>query len=172
MIKFVFLSLIFVTTSYIGYAWGEGFKTRFYQLKELIKIITLLQNEVIYNNTPLPEALFILGKKSKEPFNQICIEVGDDLLSPKSRGIYEAFLYSYKDKKNMIYLNEEDTRIIEDFIRSLGDLGVYGQEKIFSLVLRNLEMSSKDAEEYYRKNTKMYRYLGVCFGAMITIFLL
>ena len=43
---------------------------------------------------------------------------------------------------------------------------------MFDLVIANLKLNIKDAEVIAKKNTKLYRYLGVCIGAMIVIFLL
>ena len=81
---------------------------------------------------------------------------------------------SRKEKKNLeeVYLNKEDKDILGDFLKSLGYSGVYGQEKIFNLALENLKINIKEAGEESKKNTKLYRYLGMCFGAMISIFLL
>ncbi|MBT9832502.1 stage III sporulation protein AB, partial [Clostridium baratii] len=82
------------------------------------------------------------------------------------------FKQEYKKNKEDYYLLEEDERILSDFFKSLGDLGIYGQDKMFDLVIANLKLNIKDAEIIAKKNTKLYRCLGVCIGAMIVIFLL
>ncbi|MEG1004387.1 MAG: stage III sporulation protein AB, partial [Clostridium sp.] len=86
--------------------------------------------------------------------------------------VYEAFKAEYIKEKELYYLLEEDERVLGDFLRSLGELGVYGQDKMFDLVFANLNINIKEAEIISKKNTKLYRYLGVCIGAMIVIFLL
>ena len=86
--------------------------------------------------------------------------------------VYIAFKENYEDVKEEVYLNKEDKDILGDFLKSLGYSGVYGQEKIFNLALENLKINIKEAGEESKKNTKLYRYLGMCFGAMISIFLL
>ena len=62
--------------------------------------------------------------------------------------------------------------MLGDFFKSLGDSGVFGQERIFSLALEGIRMNLKEAEEAAKRNVKLYRYLGVCIGAMLTIFVL
>lgn len=170
--KLLMLILIFIFCAFIGYVFGEGFKNRHNQIKEIIKLITLLQNEVIYNFTPLPEAFFIVGRKGKEPFNRICEKIGDKLLSPYSKGMYATAKECYEEEKVNLYLNEEDLAVLSDFFKSLGDLGVYGQEKIFKLTMENLNINCKEAEENAKKNTKAYRYIGAIVGAMFIIFLI
>ena len=36
-------------------------------------------------------------------------------------------------------LNKEDLRVIKDFLKSLGESGVYGQDKLFNLTIENLK---------------------------------
>lgn len=170
ILKLTLLLLIFVFCTFVGYVFGESFKNRHAQLKELIKLITLLQNEVIYNFTPLPEAFLIIARKGKEPFNEICEKIGYKLLSPKSKGMYISAKEAYEDEKVKVYLNDDDLMVLKDFFKSLGDLGVYGQEKIFKLTMENLNINCKEADEEAKKNTKAYRYIGAIFGTMIIIF--
>lgn len=170
--KFILLVLIFIFCSFVGYVLGERFKNRHNQIREIIKLITLLQNEVIYNFTTLPEAFFIIGRKGKEPFNKICEKIGDRLLSPYSKGMYLSAKECYEEEKVNLYLNDEDLIVLSDFFKTLGDLGVYGQEKIFKLTMENLNINCKEAEENSKKNTKAYRYIGVILGAMFIIFLI
>ncbi|MEG1481619.1 stage III sporulation protein AB [Clostridium sp.] len=172
MFKFIILLMIFLCFCYIGYSYGDKFGKRHKRLKDILKSIILLQNEVIYNLAPLPEALFSIGAKSKMPLSKLFVNVADILLKGDGENVYEAFKAEYIKEKELYYLLEEDERVLGDFLRSLGELGVYGQDKMFDLVFANLNINIKEAEIISKKNTKLYRYLGVCIGAMIVIFLL
>jgi stage III sporulation protein AB len=172
MLKVMLIIVIFTFCSTIGYIYGESFRKRFIHLKESYKGITLLQNQVIYNNTPLPEALEDVAKKMKAPIEYILNTVANRLSKGAEGDVYSNFIEVYREVENNLYFEKEDKSILEDFLKSLGDSGVYGQERIFKLALENLKGNIDEASELAKKNTKLYRYLGICFGAMISILLL
>lgn len=170
MLKMILLLMIVLTCSYGGIVYGESFKKRHNQLKEILKAITLLQNDVLYGSTPLPEALDRLKDKVDDPLKTILDKASVKLFEGKVKSVYEAFVEEFEFINKEFYLNESDTKIVADFLRSLGECGVYGQENIFNLAVEGLKINLKDADESAKKNTKLYRYLGVCFGIMIAIF--
>jgi stage III sporulation protein AB len=166
------LIVIFITCSYLGFIYGESYKKRLEDLKECYKAILLLHNQIVFNNTPLPEALSLIANKVGEPYCSMFSIISSDLYDGKKEDVYEAFKDSYHEHEENIFLNKEDLKVICDLINSLGDSGVYGQEKIFKLTLGNLKTNIEEAEELSNKNRKLYRYLGICFGAMISIILI
>ncbi|MGG7176125.1 stage III sporulation protein SpoIIIAB [Clostridium paraputrificum] len=172
MLKIILILLIFCTCSILGYMYGERFRKRHIDLRESYKALTLLQNEVVFNNTPLPEALNDVGAKIVEPFNKLLIDVSINLTKGIDSNVYLAFKEKYQEYEEDFYLYKEDKSVLGDFLKSLGETGVYGQEKIFKLALENLKLNIDEALDISKKNTKLYRYLGICLGAMISIFLL
>ena len=151
MLKMINVVLVFVLCSAFGYIYGESFKRRYMQLQESFRILTLLQNGIIFNNIPLPECFKEISEKCDNPIKTLLLNVSEDL----NNGV-EGNLYS----------------IFKELLKSLGELGVYGQEKIFKLTLENLKINIDDAYDKAKKNTKLYRYIGMCVGAMLSIFLL
>lgn len=172
MFKITAVIIIFLSCTYMGFYYGENFKKRSKQLDSILKSVLFLNNEVIYANTPLPEALKYISSKNEEPIGSVLYSVSDNLLNGESVSVYEAFKGEYEKDKSEFYLYEEDKRIIKDFLRSLGESGVYGQDKLFSLTIENMKLNCKAAEELAKKNVKMYRSMGLCIGAMISIFLI
>lgn len=172
MLKIMLIIVIFTICSTVGYIYGDSFRKRFQHLKESHKGITLLQNQVIYNNTPLPEALEDVANKMKAPMGDLINSVANRLSKGVDGDVYSNFSEEYKKVEKDFYFEKEDKSILEDFLKSLGDSGIYGQEKIFRLTLENLRVNIDEASELAKKNTKLYRYLGICLGAMISIFLL
>ncbi|MGM9978065.1 MAG: stage III sporulation protein AB [Clostridium sp.] len=169
MFKITLGIILFLISSFIGYFYGESYKKRYLHLKEANKAIIFLQNEVIFNTTPLPEALLIVGEKTTSPFKEVILESVKNL---SDDGLYKAFKKAYLKKEEEFYFYKEDKYILEDFLKSLGSTYSYGQEKIFNLALENLKINLQEALELSKVNTKMYRYLGVCIGAMILIFII
>jgi len=170
MPKFIGCFIIFLCSTYIGYYLGEKYKNRNRQLNSLLKGILFLNNEVIYSNTPIPEALKYVALKMEQPFKDIINKVSKKLEEGKVMSIYEGFKEEYNE--NLFYFNKEDINIIKDFLLSLGETGVYGQDKLFNLTIENLKINCKVSEEIASKNVKMWRGLGISIGAIIFIYLI
>lgn len=171
MLKITGIAIIFLSCTYIGFYYGESFKRRSKQLKSILKSLMFLNNEVIYSNTPLPEALNYISVKVDTPTSDILSAVAKRLESGESKSVYDAFYEEYHKKDLNFNLFEEDKIIIKDFLKGLGESGVYGQDKLFNLVIENIKLSCNAADELAKKNSKMYSAIGICIGAMIAIFL-
>ena len=152
MLRNIMIFLMFLICTFIGYFIGENYKRRSIHLKEMQKALLLLNNEILYSNTPLPNALFEIGNKVSEPISFICFEI------------------AYEKNKDNISLNKDDYKIINDFFKTLGNSGVTGQERIFSLALDNIDINYKEAKKLEKENIKLYRTLGLSIGAMLAIF--
>lgn len=172
MLKIIFAVCIFLISSYIGFSYGETFRKRQKQLKEILKALTILENYIVYGTTPLPEALENLSHKTCDPIRKFINSITDRLIKGNVESVYEGALEEFVLLENEFYLHNEDKKVMEDFFKSLGESGVYGQDKIFSLAIDSIKINLKDADENAKKNIKLYRYLGACFGAMIVIFLI
>lgn len=172
MLKLITMVVIFITSSYIGFIYGETFRKRHDQLKEILKSLIILENDIIYGSTPLPEALETLAFKVNEPVNKVIDGAKNRLIKGNVESVYESFAEEFSSLEEEFYFNDSDKRTLGDFLKSLGESGVYGQEKVFELAIEGIKLNLKEADDIAKKNTKLYRYLGVCFGAMIIIFLI
>lgn len=139
------------------------------QLKEVNKGIIFLQNEIIFNTTPLPEAFLNVGEKINSPFKEVVLKGVKNL---SSEGLYTSFRKAYLEREEEFYFYKEDKHILEEFFKSLGSSYSYGQEKVFNLALENLKINLQEALELSKVNTKMYRCLGLSIGAMLLIFII
>lgn len=171
MLKMIAIIIIFLSSTYIGFYYGESFKKRSKQLNSILKSVMFLNNEVMYSNTPLPEALKYISLKVDKPISSILSSTASRLEDGESTSVYDAFKDEYLKFGQDLNLNHEDRGIIKDFLKGLGESGVYGQDKLFNLTIENMKINCKAAEELAKKNSKMYRAIGVCVGAMISIFL-
>lgn len=172
MLKLIIGISILIISTYIGFAYGETFRIRKDELKEILKALTILENDIVYGTTPLPEAFENLSHKVCKPFNNFIEAIANRLIKGDVESVYEGAIEEFALIENEFYLYAEDKKIMADFFKSLGELGVYGQEKMFSLAIEGIKMNLKDADESAKKNVKLYRYLGICFGAMIIIFII
>lgn len=170
MLKITIAIVIFILSTTIGYIYGDSFRKRVIHLKEIYKAIILLQNEIVYNNTPLPIALYDVAVKGNKPLSTLLVDVSKRLKEGEDGDVYSNFKTVFKRYEQEFYLEKGDKSVLEDFIKSLGESGVYGQEKIFNLTLESLKINIDEAVNNAKKNVKLYRTLGISIGAMIAIF--
>ncbi|EKQ58204.1 MULTISPECIES: stage III sporulation protein SpoIIIAB [unclassified Clostridium] len=172
MLKLILAMCVFLISTYIGFSYGETFRKRQAQLKEILKALTILENEIVYGATPLPEALENLSHKVDKPLSDFIKAISDRLIKGDVESVYEGALEEYSRFKNEFFIYDDDKKVLGDFFKSLGESGVYGQEKIFFLAVEGIKMNLSDAEDNAKRNIKLYRYLGICLGAMIVIFII
>ena len=172
MPKMIGIVIIFFSCTYIGFYYGEKFKGRHRNLSDILNALLILNNEVIYGNTPVPEALYYVAQKTEYSLRNLFLNVSEKLIQGESLTVYHAFKEEYKKIKGDFYIIDEDEKILSNFTRALGESGVFGQDKIFNLTIENIKLNCKKSEDIASRNTKMYRSLGVCVGAMFAVFLI
>ena len=170
MFKYVAISILFVLCTFLGYYFGEKYKDRSNQIKEIQKAMILLNTEVVFSNTAIPQALIKISNAITDPFANIFKFTAKLLDEGIAANVSEAFRYSYKKNNEYIRLNLNDYRILDDFFKVLGESGVVGQEKIFKITMDSLAINSIEADKEARVNSKMYRTLGLCLGLVFAVF--
>ena len=169
--KVFFLLIIVLLSSLIGYLYGEGFRNRLSQLRELKRALIDFENDIVYTYTPLPESIESIALKAKSTIKVLFNEISFKLKNNEVENVYMAFKESINEHKKEMNLRNKDFEILLDLSKSLGETNVEGQIKIFNLAKEKLDIELEIAEDECNKNTKVYRYLGVAVGAMIAIFL-
>lgn len=172
MIKSLVCAFIIITCAYLGFMYGERYRKRFYNLKQLQRALLQLENEILYAYTSLPIAVDNISKKSKGEIKNFLEEIAEGLKENKFDTVYDAFSYSFARYKDKLYFQEEDIDLLGDLSKSLGEVDIAGHEKLFSLISENIKKNLVDSEELMKKNLKMYRYLGICLGIGIVIIIL
>ena len=83
----------------------------------------------MYGTTPLPEALENLSHKVYKPLSKFIEAIANRLTKGDVESVHQGALEEFLILEKEFYLNKDDKKIMEDFFKSLGESGVYGQEK-------------------------------------------
>ncbi|MHC6179442.1 stage III sporulation protein SpoIIIAB [Clostridium sp. JNZ X4-2] len=169
MLKLLGCIMIIFASTGMGFIYGESFKRRVEQLKEIQRCIHQLQNEIIYTHTPLPDAIFNTASKSRKPIGDVLKDISSMLEENSVDNVYEAFRYAFKDKRDNLSLKNEDINAVLDLSKTLGESDIDGQKRMFSLTLDNIKNQIEVSKILMSKNLKMYRCLGFSLGAVIVI---
>lgn len=171
MLKLIGSIIIIAGTTAIGFTYSNIYLQRVRQLRDMQFALNMLETEIVYTATPLIEALFSVGEKSSNIIKNIFSGMAETLREKKKSSVYDAFIYVCNLLKEDIYFDKEEIGTISSFMQSLGNSDIDGQKKNFNITIKKLEDFEKKAEEIRAKNQKLYRYLGLCFGALIVIIL-
>lgn len=164
------LAIIIATTS-IGYVYSMVYEERVKQLRELQYALNILESEIVYSSTPICKALSAASENSTT-FIGVMLKKMSELLEQRSvSSIYDAYVKVSKELKNQLYLEKEEKETIGSFVHSLGSADIEGQKKNFNITIKKLEGFEKRAEESRDKNSKLYRYIGLCGGVLIVLVL-
>lgn len=172
MIKIIGILLIIGSTTILGFYYGEKFKKRVKELKELQRGIYVIKSEINFNRSLLPDALYKVHEKCDAPIGDIFLRASEILSTNEEKDVYSCFSQSLKEVEDGISLTKGDIGIFMDFTKSLGEMDIVGHNDMLALTLENLSKAVEDAERNIDKNVKMYRYLGFSFGAMLGIILI
>ncbi len=171
VLKIIGSLTIIVSCSLIGNHVANKYSNRLSNLKNLKYCIQILETEIVYLSTPLPEALKNVYRKGNKSVSFIFKQIRDYLISNKEHDVLDSFIFICNLYKNNLNLNKEDIEILISLGRILGKSDKEDQKKYFKLVLKELSIQREDAEEKMKKNENMYKKLGILSGLAIVIIL-
>lgn len=172
LLKFLSMLSIFSICTIIGYYYGQKYALRFENLVYLEQCIKILETEIVYGATPLPDALSNVYKKGKSTVSYIFEDIKKDLISNKRGFVFESFLEIESQLYNRLYLKKEDVEIFLSLGRVLGTSDRLDQSKVFKIILNQISAQIAEAKAEKNQNLKLYRSLGVITGIGIIILLI
>ncbi len=164
--------LIVISTTYLGYVYSNSYVKRFENLICLKGALKILETEILYGSTPLPEALMNVYNKSNVKIRDIFKCINEDLITCKRELVISSFLNVKESMYRDYFLKKDEIESFMDLGRVIGSSDRCDQEKNFKLLFTQLDYFIEEARSERDKYEKMYRNLGVLTGLGIIIILL
>lgn len=171
MVKFIGALMILMASTAIGILKGHHLAARPKQFQQLRSDLTLLEMEVNYAATPLPEALAKVAHYSEEPIRTLWVETRAGLSNGEGLLAEEAWQQGVEALANKGAFKEIDLSVLRDFGAGLGLANRQEQLKKFKLLQEQLRSLQLQAEEVRTKNERMWRTMGVLGGIALIILL-
>ncbi len=165
-IKYIFLALIFLITSFLGLAIANKYKSRVKDLKEVRNILNILETKIKYTYRPLPDIFDEISKSFRSNIGSI-FKIAKDKMQEFSAG--EAWIYAIENSNTS--MNKEDLNQLKNLEKLLGKTNVEGQISEIELMKKTVDTQIEKAEEEQKKNEKLYKNLGIIIGLAIVIIL-
>lgn len=169
MLMLGYLGLI-VGFGCLGILKAMKIKKRPQEIREMISALALLDTEIYWGTTPLPEAFAVLRERTDSPWQEFFSKLEQNIR--KGQSASSAWEKAIAEHKRKTCLLEEDWKIIKGIGKGLGRSDRSEQHKILELAQKHLSHVDEKARQQVDGKAKMWSYLGFLGGAAVVIFIL
>lgn len=161
--------LVMAASTMAGWVYSTLLKKRVNLLSALIQCFQWLETEIGYGSAPLGEAFTRIGTRIQEEVKLIFSAFTAELNGTAGLTADEAWQKSIRQNREELPLKAEDWALLTDFGRTLGTTDREHQVSAIRQTLERLKYQAAEAEEEYKKNERLYRYLGIAAGALVVL---
>lgn len=163
---------IVVAGGLVGRTLATNYDQRPSQLRACQHGLQMLETEISYSATPLPEAWQHLGRVTQSPIREIFDQAHQLYCAQPGITAGEAWNRAVLDTYDANALNQEDAEILRGLGGVLGISSSYDQGKHLNLALNKLQQQEEGARIAASSNGKQLRYLGVLGGMMLALMII
>lgn len=171
MVKILGSLFLIVGFGAIGLVIARNLSLRPLELRQVQNGLKMLETEILYGLTPLPEALLRVSAQINYPIDKLFFQSSESLKNGEGLTASEAWEISLEELEKESSLLKEDIDILISFGKGLGGSDRDEQTKHLKLVQDHLKNAEFKAEKLKEANQKIYKYLGFSFGAIIALVL-
>ncbi len=147
-------------------------KERIRHLRELIRIIRRMQDEISYGKHTLPEICLILADNVDDCYSPCFREIHRQMLEGDGTGLKEVWGEQMGVCLQNLPLQEDEREIIRQLPACLGLQEETRQALGFEQAVRLLSGKCQKAEETYENKSKMIGSVSILAGLLLSILLL
>lgn len=154
----------------LGLWFAQRIRRRPAELRECLVALALLDTEIVWGATPLPEAFALVKERTDQPWRDFFAALQEKLEQGEPAGV--AWRETVAEQSRQFCLKKEDWQVIQDVGKGLGRSDSSEQHKQLELVQRQLVVLKDQAGIWSDKQGKMWSYLGfLCGIAGVLIFI-
>lgn len=168
------IGALIIIFSGIGFGFYKAAKEqkRLEQGVAIKRMLYLLQGEIRYGFTPLPEAILKISTKTEPEFRPFLKKVARQLETHSEESFSKVWEQALKQKLKNILYEPKFYEILKNMGETIGYLDQQMQEKTILLTIEQLDDQIFLMKDQVIKNCKMYRSLGISLSVLIVIILL
>jgi len=169
MIKLIGACMALAACGGMGLTWARNYQNRPRQLSALQQSLQLLETEIIYGATPLPEAMELVAARSNRESAGLFQLTAAEFRKMDGVTAGEAWDKAVKMFYPDSALSDTDLQVLKRFGVTLGASDKEDQAKHLQLTMNQLKMAAAEAETDARKHSTVYRYLGFLGGLFLVL---
>ncbi|MEJ6950078.1 hypothetical protein [Natronospora cellulosivora (SeqCode)] len=161
--------LILISGSSIAWIMSNIYLNRVKELKDMQLALNILNTEISYGQSILPEALRQTANVINEPLSELFASSAEELKNSKKESFDEIWQRRLKRFKYKCDLLDEDLDIMKVWGQQIGCSDLNNQINVIQLTIKRLEQQEEIANEIAEKKVKIARYTGVLISLMVII---
>ncbi|MFC4769142.1 stage III sporulation protein SpoIIIAB [Effusibacillus consociatus] len=169
MVKLIGSVLFVMATTGLGLWKAASYSERTKELHQLITALQMLETEISYGATPLPEALTRIGSRIAGKIGLLLSDTGFALSQGDGRSAGQIFQEQVLRWSPKLHLKTEDQEILCTFGHTLGNSDRLDQIKHIHLTCKRLAAEETTARDERDRLGKMWKYLGALMGLAAVI---
>lgn len=171
-IKIIGSLFLMTSAAAIGFLKADELSERVKRLKELKRMMVLLQGELRFHRAGLAEAFEHVSDRVEPPFSGFLKETSEKLDRMDSGGFEQVWREMSKKHLCGEGFCREDLQLLELLRSSLGYLDLTMQTDTLELAILQTEDAIKTAAELKEKRGKLYQTMGITVGALLTLLII
>ncbi len=172
--KVLGILFIMIGSMEVGFWYRGRYLRRCNNLKMLQKAMMILEGEISYGRTPLPDAFYEMSRRTEQSVSQFFLAISQRM-EKKGKNMDEIWSEALGEvfgSSNRTELSEEDWHDLEELGNTLGYLDCQMQLQSLALYRKRLEQSIQMCEAQKEKRTRLYPALGTIGGMMLCLLLI
>lgn len=165
--KFVISIGIIAGCSYIGIYKSKALKSREYILRDMVTFLGLVENEIKYMLSILPNAYESARQKLITSLKDKMGIIVVDMLNLENEYLIDQSIV--KNISDIKEITDYDKNVFISTLKNLGRTDLEGQINIIENGINIIENQIKEANDIKLKNSKLYKTVGAIAGIMIVI---
>ena len=172
LFKFIYSAVIVGCSSLLGFIFANTYVERVKLLNALLSTLQMLETEIVYGATPIPDIMRKIGNKSKKEVGDIFLSAADLLNLNSGQTFDEIWRSAVFQETEHTCLNREDMDLLLSLGKNLGISNCEDQIKHIRLIQEEFKRHYELALAERDKNTKLFKNLGFLLGTAIVIIVL
>lgn len=167
MIRLLGVVCVFSASAMMGMYFSENIRHKKERLAIIHKILSDISDYIRWNSFTMHEIADRLLEKEEFAKLDFTVKLSENCKQMRSFPKAWEKAVTSDDK-----LSEQEKKLLKDIGGSLGTTDVTGQLSVIAIYMSELEKMVAEESEKYRVKGKMYRSLGIAFGAMTGILII
>lgn len=171
MLKAMGAVFVILAATGIGLRQAHRYSERPRELHQIITALRMLETEILYGATPLPDAFRRISERFAGEIGILFYELSQRIANGNGRPVSEIFRQVMDERKIHLHLRKQDWEILFHFGETLGISDRDDQMKHIAHACASLGAEEVEARDESARLGRMWRYMGTLLGIAVVILL-
>lgn len=168
-IKYILIFLVFLIFFAMGNRYSKKYSNRVNELERMNNMLNVFRAKIKFSCLAIQDVFSQIYEDNKNNIGMIFNNANKYMEQNTASTAWQMALDSSKENTSLTY---EDYETLASLGKMLGNTDVGGQVSQIELTKELLQKQIKEAQEEKKKNSKLYKTLGLTVGLAVAIILI